>query len=37
MVANLERVEKELPIPVEAVEELHRRFDEMGEQWPQLS
>ena len=30
MEANIARVENELPIPAEAVRELHRRFDEMA-------
>ena len=32
--ANIEMVESDLPIPSEAVEELHRRFDAVGEEWP---
>ncbi len=36
MLANIELVEKKLPIPTEAVEELQRRFDKLGEQWVQL-
>ena len=27
-------VENDLPIPSEAVEELHRRFDAVEEEWP---
>ena len=36
MLANIELVEKRLPIPSEAVEELHRRFDELDDGWVQL-
>ena len=36
MQANMELVETELPINAEAVEALHRRFDEVGEGWVQL-
>ena len=32
--ANVEMLESELPIPSEAVEELHRRFDAVGQNWP---
>jgi aryl-alcohol dehydrogenase-like predicted oxidoreductase len=31
MRANIERVENELPLSEEVVEELHRRFDELDE------
>lgn len=37
MQANLDWMERELPIASEAVAELHARFDEMGRDWPQLS
>jgi aryl-alcohol dehydrogenase-like predicted oxidoreductase len=37
MAANIEMVEGRLPIPGEVVEELHRRFDEAGEEWLQRS
>ena len=36
LLANIALVEKLLPIAAEAVDELHRRFDELGEQWLQL-
>jgi len=36
MQANMELVEAELPINPEAVEALHRRFDEVGKGWVQL-
>ena len=32
--ANVEMLENDLPIPYEPVEELHRRFDAVGEDWP---
>ena len=32
--ANVEMIENDLPIPAEAVEELHRRFDAVGADWP---
>ena len=32
--ANVEMVENDLPISSEAVEELRRRFDAVGEEWP---
>ena len=32
--ANIEMVENDLPIAAEAVEELHRRFDAVGGDWP---
>jgi len=34
--ANVYWVEHDLPISAEAVEELHRRFDELGGDWEQL-
>jgi aryl-alcohol dehydrogenase-like predicted oxidoreductase len=37
MQANIEGVEGELPIPAEVVEELHRRFEELGQGWVQLT
>jgi aryl-alcohol dehydrogenase-like predicted oxidoreductase len=37
MQANLRWVEEELPIATEAVAELHRRYDEVGREWVQLS
>ena len=36
MLANIEVVENRLPIPAEVVEELHRRFDRLGKDWPSL-
>jgi len=36
MLANVELVEKRLPVPAAAVEELHRRFDQVGQGWVQL-
>ena len=33
---NFEQVETKLPVSVEFVEELHRRFDLVGGQWGQL-
>jgi aryl-alcohol dehydrogenase-like predicted oxidoreductase len=35
MQANIEQVETQLPIAAEFVDELHRRFDEVGDDWPQ--
>jgi aryl-alcohol dehydrogenase-like predicted oxidoreductase len=35
MRSNVRMVEEELPIPREAVDELERRFDEVGERWAQ--
>jgi aryl-alcohol dehydrogenase-like predicted oxidoreductase len=35
MEANIRLIEEELPIAEEVVEELHRRFDELGEDWSQ--
>jgi aryl-alcohol dehydrogenase-like predicted oxidoreductase len=37
MKANIEWVEKTLPIATEAVEELHRRFEQLGQDWEQKS
>jgi aryl-alcohol dehydrogenase-like predicted oxidoreductase len=37
MRANIEWVETELPIAAAAVEELHRRFDQVGQQWAQMT
>lgn len=37
MRANIERVETELPIAAQAVEELHCRFDQLEEGWVQRS
>jgi aryl-alcohol dehydrogenase-like predicted oxidoreductase len=37
MQANLGWVETELPIPSQAVEELYRRFDQLGAEWEQKS
>ena len=36
VVSNIEMVESLLPIAAEAIDELHRRFDELGEDWRQL-
>ncbi len=36
MLANIEIVEKQLPIPGQVVDELHRRFDRLGGDWPSL-
>ena len=33
MLANIDIVEKRLPLPEEVVEELHRRFDLLGADW----
>ena len=35
MQTNIEQVETQLPIAGEFVDELHRRFDEVGDDWPQ--
>lgn len=35
MRTNIQWVETELPIPTEAVTELHRRFEELGAEWEQ--
>ena len=35
--SNIELVERRLPIPAETVEELHRRFEQAGEEWSQLT
>ena len=37
MQANIRWVEEELPLAPTAVADLHRRFDELGRDWPQLS
>jgi len=37
MLANIDLAEKGTWIPQEVVEELHRRFDQVGEQWAQLT
>jgi aryl-alcohol dehydrogenase-like predicted oxidoreductase len=37
MQANIECVEGKLPIPARVVEELHRRFEEVGQGWVQLT
>ena len=37
MKANIEMFENRLPIPTEVVEELHRRFDQVEDNWLQLS
>jgi len=34
---NIRLVETLLPLPAEAIEELHRRFDQIGRDWPQLT
>ena len=34
MLANIEIVEKRLPISKDVVEELHRRYDQVGKDWP---
>ena len=36
MAANIEMMKERLPIASESVEELHRRFDKLGSEWPQL-
>ena len=36
MLANIDIAEKRLPLPEEAVEELHRRFDQLGTDWPSI-
>ena len=35
--ANIAMVENDLPIPEETVTELHRRYEQMGLAWPQLT
>ena len=35
--ANLEMIARDLPIPAEVVEDLHRRFDTVGGDWPGLT
>lgn len=37
LTGNIEMVENDLPISAEAVEELHRRFDAVGQEWPGLT
>jgi len=37
ILANIAMMENQLPIPTEAVEELHRRFDQVGQGWIQLT
>jgi aryl-alcohol dehydrogenase-like predicted oxidoreductase len=37
MQANIAWIERELPIADEAVEELHRRFEDVGQGWGQLT
>jgi aryl-alcohol dehydrogenase-like predicted oxidoreductase len=37
MKANIEWVKRTLPIAMEAVEELHRRFEQLGQDWEQKS
>ena len=37
LISNIEMVENDLPISAEAVEELHRRFDAVGGDWPGLT
>lgn len=37
LLSNIDLVEQRLPIPTATVEELHRRFDEVGEEWLQLT
>ena len=34
--ANVEAVEKQLPISEDVVSELHRRFDQLGREWPSI-
>ena len=34
MLANIEAVEKQLPLSDDVVDELHRRFDRLGRDWP---
>ena len=36
MQKNVEQVATKLPVSIRFVEELHRRFDNLGDQWPQL-
>ncbi len=36
MQKNVEQVETELPVSIKFVEELQKRFDNLGNQWPQL-
>lgn len=37
MRTNIEWVQTRLPIAAEAVSELHRRFEQVGQEWPQLT
>ena len=37
MLANIMMVETKLPIPADAIEELHRRFDALDDGWRQLT
>ncbi len=37
MRANIRLVETELPIPAEAVQELYRRFEQVGKDWVQMT
>jgi aryl-alcohol dehydrogenase-like predicted oxidoreductase len=37
MQVNLDWVTEELPIAASAVEDLHRRFEQVGQAWPQLT
>ena len=36
MLANIDMVDNRLPLPDEVVEELHRRFDQVGKDWPSV-
>jgi aryl-alcohol dehydrogenase-like predicted oxidoreductase len=36
LLRNIARFSEELPVSAEAVEDLHRRFDRLGADWPQL-
>ena len=37
LVSNIEMVARQLPIPPETVKALHRRFEEAGDEWLQLT
>jgi aryl-alcohol dehydrogenase-like predicted oxidoreductase len=37
VLSNIEMVERQLPIPAETVKALHHRFEEVGDQWMQLT
>ena len=37
MRANIEWIETGLPLVAEAIEALHRRFDQVGQGWPQMT